>query len=157
MQTPPSSPSYPSSSEFYVETTEDAGISDDILSEDIESGRLVVSAVAEQFHVERAAESLMNLILDTEDLVKPFVASSSPIKIISRLSLSLKESPDLKTLARTSHAALQDTMLRVQEVHMATLQRQVKRSVSLGALNYIQRIIQCVSRADNLLAPWTGR
>lgn len=108
-------------------TTADNGSSDDILVEDMRSGLRTVEVITEQLSVEDASISVIDLISKAERAVKSVVETPAPRKI--RLSTGSNSSKELNKEAKTTLALLDDTIRQVQELHVATIQRQVKRSV----------------------------
>lgn len=106
----------------------DTGSSDDILTEEIKSSLRTVQAISEQLAVEKASMELIDLIAKAEDAVKAAVDTPAPRRI-ARLSGGSTGSKELNKEAKSTIALLDDTILQVKELHIATIQRQVKRSV----------------------------
>lgn len=108
-------------------TTADTGSSDDILVEDMKSGLRTVEVITEQLTVEDASISVIDLISKAETAVKSAAEVSPPRKI--RLSSGSNSSKEFNKEVKSTLALLDDTLRQVQELHVATIQRQVKRSV----------------------------
>lgn len=101
----------------------DVGSSDDILIEDMKSGLRAIQAVTEQLSVEEESTTLIQLILMVETTVKTLSRRPTAYKKIGRMPRSPHKE------AKTTLTILNDTLRNVQELHIATIQRQVKRSV----------------------------
>lgn len=108
--------------------TLDTGSSDNILVEEMKSSLRTVQAISEQLAVEKASMDLIDLIATAEDAVKGAVEIPAP-KGISRLSGGSTSSKELNKEAKSTIALLDDTLTQVKELHVATIARQVKRSV----------------------------
>jgi len=103
----------------------DVGSSDDILIEDMKSGFRAVQTVTEQLNVEEESITIIQLISRVE----------TAVKTLDRAPTSNKKGPvfhrphNAKSNNEATLAILNDTLRNVQELHIATIQRQVKRSV----------------------------
>jgi hypothetical protein len=100
----------------------DVGSSDDILIEDMESGLRAVQTVTEQLNVEEESITLIQLISRVETAVKTL--DRAPKK-----GRGFNRPHSAKSNNEAILAILNDTLRNVQELHIATIQRQVKRSV----------------------------
>jgi capsid portal protein len=105
----------------------DIGSSDDVLIEDIKSGLRAVQTVTEQLSVEEESTILIQLISRVETAVRG-LGLSLP-KANKKIGRVLHQSRGARSNEETTLTILNDTLQNVQELHIATIQRQVKRSV----------------------------
>lgn len=106
----------------------DIGLSDDILVEDMKSSLRAVQTVTEQLSVEEESTALIQLISRLETAVRDMDWPPTVNKKIGRV-LHRPHNVKSNREANSTLIILNDTLRNVQELHMATIQRQVKRSV----------------------------
>lgn len=101
----------------------------------MKSGLRTVQAVAEQLSVEKESAAVLDLISQTEEAVRridTLNTSAQKWARVLRRPQSAKPNKDVVTTL----ISLGDTSRQVQELHIATLQRQVKRSVVIYLVSY---------------------
>lgn len=106
----------------------DSVSSDDLFVEDMKSGLRAVQTVSEQLSVEKESTTVIDLISEAENAVKRFTEATPHNQKRSRILHKPQNAKSDKEFASTL-AALKNTLQHVQELHIATVQRQVKRSV----------------------------
>ena len=103
----------------------DVGSSDDILIEDMKSGLRAVQTITEQLNVEEESTTLIQLISRVETAVRTLDRAPTS----NKKGRVFHRPHSANSNKEATLAILNDTLRNVQELHIATIQRQVKRSV----------------------------
>ncbi|KAF8309658.1 hypothetical protein DL93DRAFT_1708514 [Clavulina sp. PMI_390] len=109
-----------------------------LLVEELTSSLQTIQSISEQLTVESEATSLLSLLCQTEESIQGLLAASTnnPPKTGHKkgpgkwLGLKRQRSPTgIEKEVNNALGALRDTTQSVKELHVATLERQFKRSV----------------------------